>query len=247
MNCPTKSPKSILCDLCEQAVPEKNKGRYKCTRCKARYCSKEHLKTASKFHHRKCSLSQEDKTSLPLPVGSVQASLPFNCGEEAVGLWNHSKNMNQNLHIAKYVVESLTKNGHCILDHFHGENISKNILNEVQSLHSKGSFKDGQLQSMTGQGTANRKIREDEIIWLNGEEDGCSAIAHHMSITDALLQLCNYFIKANDIENRSPVRKQHSVFFCVWHYVIDLFYRSSYRFLSRNVHILVHCYVLLLL
>lgn len=204
MNCPTKGRKGMLCDLCEQTVPEKAKERFKCVRCKAKYCSKEHQKVASKFHHRNCK-SQETTPALPSPVGKALTGLPITRVEESTGLLDHPTNLNQNLHIAKYVVENLNKHGHCVLDNFHGEDIARTILNEVKTLHAYGSFKDGQLQSTTGHGTSNRKIREDVITWKNGTEDGCDAIAYHMSITDALLQLCNYFIKENEIENRSPV------------------------------------------
>jgi len=208
MNCPTKVPRGMRCDFCEQNVPDKAKDRFKCVRCKAKYCSKEHQRVASKFHHRTC-LVQESSAPLPSPVAKSLTNLPvaYVNTEENTELLNQNANLSQNLHVAKYVVDNLNRHGHCILDNFHGEELAKTILNEVKALHANGSFKDGQLQSTTGQGTPNRKIREDVITWKNGTEDGCDAIAYHMSITDALLQLCSYFIKDNKIEHRSPVRE----------------------------------------
>lgn len=219
MNCPTKVPSGMRCDLCEQNVPDKAKDRFKCVRCKAKYCSKEHQKVASKFHHRTC-LVQEPSPSLPTPVAKSLTNIPVAYIKENTELLDQTTNLNQNLHIAKYVVDNLNKYGHCILDNFHGDEIAKTILHEVKLLHANGSFKDGQLQSTTGHGTSNRKIREDVITWKNGTEEGCDAIAYHMSLTDALLQLCNYFIKENEIEHRSPVRKrklfnQYKVILCL--------------------------------
>lgn len=203
INYHSRIPKGMICDHCEQLVPDKAKGRYKCVRCQAKYCSKEHQKAASKFHHRSCTRFPRDispKNNNNLSPKEIQDE------DQPEVVYGHSTNLSQNLNIAKYVVENLRKYGHCVLDNFHGEKIAKAVLNEVKSLHSKGSFNYGQLQSTTGHGTSNRRIREDEITWMNGNEDGCGNISHHMSITDTLLQLCNFFIKEHKIEMRSPVR-----------------------------------------
>lgn len=105
---------------------------------------------------------------------------------------------------AKYVVETLRKQGYCYLDKFHGEDIALNILSEVKNLHQREKFTDGELVSSNGNGSMlNKKIRDDKIAWIDGKEENCETISFHMTTVNALIRHCNALIEEYDIEHRT--------------------------------------------
>lgn len=108
---------------------------------------------------------------------------------------------------AKFIVETLKKQGYCYLDDFHGEDTATKILGEVKELHHRQRFTDGQLVSSNGNGSMlNKKIRDDKIAWIDGKEENCTTISFHMARVNALVRECNGLIEEYDIEHRTKVR-----------------------------------------
>ncbi|XP_032219454.2 prolyl hydroxylase EGLN3 isoform X2 [Nematostella vectensis] len=212
MNYPSPVSSGMLCAFCEQDIPDRRGSPYKCIKCSAKYCSKEHQKADLRFHHRRCGdgingkrVESENTEYFALETLPVSAHLKdnlINSYDESGEIC--SQPSKQTVNIVEFVVDSLVRNGHCILDNFHGSSLATSILNEVKDMHNKGCFTDGQLLSVSGQGTSNRGIREDEITWVNGGENGCHSISQHMSAMDTLIYLCSsYGIKDHDIQHRS--------------------------------------------
>lgn len=107
---------------------------------------------------------------------------------------------------AKFVVETLRKQGYCYLDDFHGEDTAMKILSEVKDLHQREKFTDGELVSSNGNGSMlNKKIRDDKIAWVDGKEENCETISNHMTTVNALIRQCNGLIEEYDIEHRTKV------------------------------------------
>lgn len=117
-----------------------------------------------------------------------------------------AKDLLQTSQQAKYVVETLRKQGYCFLDDYHGEDIARTILSEVKDLHHRQKFTDGQLVSSNGNGSMlNKKIRDDKITWVDGKEENCATISFHMARVNALIRECNGLIEEYDIEHRTKV------------------------------------------
>lgn len=128
---------------------------------------------------------------------------------------------------AKYVVETLRKQGYCYLDKFHGGDIALNILSEVKNLHQREKFTDGELVSSNGNGSMlNKKIRDDKIAWIDGKEENCETISFHMTTVNALIRHCNALIEEYDIEHRTKVRSSQYV--CVQRTVKTSFNKATF-------------------
>ena len=187
MSCVKSENGVVLCDLCNQ------RASLPCSKCKmAWYCSKEHQKADMKLHRRKC---------LGIQTWRKAEQLTESNGEDYV-LRDFLQTQ------AEFVVENLYKYGYCIIDNFHGDELSREILSEVKQLDHQGQFHDGQLVASNGNGsTLNKKIREDRITWVEGKEDNCVAISLHMTTVDTLIRHCNGLIKEYDVQHRTKVGK----------------------------------------
>lgn len=86
------------------------------------------------------------------------------------------------------ILQDLNQHGFCVIDDFvqNGEQ----ILSEVLALYQNGLFRDGQLVSESVPGSA-RQIRSDQIIWVEGTEQPCSAVGYLVRILDTLVAGCN--------------------------------------------------------
>ena len=187
MSCVKSSNRNMLCDLCnEKAVT-------RCPYCKtAQYCGAEHRKSDFKLHKKKC---------MGLP--SVEKEQQFRLN----GYTPMDLLPNRFFERAEFVVDTLRKQGYCYLDDFHGEDIALKILSEVKNLHQREKFTDGELVSSNGNGSMlNKKIRDDKIAWIDGKEENCQAISHHMTTVNTLIRFCNGLIEEYDIEHRTKVR-----------------------------------------
>lgn len=187
MSCVKSSNSNMLCDLCnEKAVT-------RCPHCKiAQYCGPEHRKSDLKLHKKRCmglpSVEQERQFRETNLNGYTQIDLLQNRFYER----------------AKYVVDTLRKQGYCYLDDFHGEVTALSILSEVKNLHQREKFTDGELVSSNGNGSMlNKKIRDDKIAWIDGKEENCQTISHHMTTVNTLIRYCNGLIDEYDIEHRT--------------------------------------------
>lgn len=184
MSCVKSSNRNMLCDLCnEKAVT-------RCPYCKtAQYCGAEHRKSDFKLHKKKC---------MGLP--SVEKEQQFRLN----GYTPMDLLPNRFFERAEFVVDTLRKQGYCYLDDFHGEDIALKILSEVKNLHQREKFTDGELVSSNGNGSMlNKKIRDDKIAWIDGKEENCQAISHHMTTVNTLIRFCNGLIEEYDIEHRT--------------------------------------------
>ncbi|XP_027046171.1 egl nine homolog 1-like isoform X1 [Pocillopora damicornis] len=187
MSCVKSSNRNMLCDLCnEKAVT-------RCPYCKtAQYCGAEHRKSDFKLHKKKC---------MGLP--SVEKEQQFR-ENRLNGYTPMDLLQNRFFERAEFVVDTLRKQGYCYLDDFHGEDIALKILSEVKNLHHREKFTDGELVSSNGNGSMlNKKIRDDKIAWIDGKEENCQAISHHMTTVNTLIRFCNGLIEEYDIEHRT--------------------------------------------
>ena len=85
--------------------------------------------------------------------------------------------------------------GICVVDNLLGEERGGNVYDEVQSLYTSGSFKDGQLvkeqKEPSGSGSGSHAIRGDKITWVDGREPKCENIAFLISIIDSIVIQAN--------------------------------------------------------
>ncbi|XP_076142173.1 egl nine homolog 1 isoform X2 [Alosa pseudoharengus] len=149
------------CELCG-----KMENLLKCGRCRnSFYCSKDHQKQDWKKHKLSC----------------VDVS----------GINNNTKPNGQTNKrpLDDIVTRNMKDHGVCFLDNFLGEETGLAILENVVALHQSGKFTDGQLVSQRSDST--KDIRGDQIVWIEGNEDGCEKIRFLMSRMDDLLRLCN--------------------------------------------------------
>ena len=105
--------------------------------------------------------------------------------------------------ICDYVVQCMNSYGICVVDNFLGPLLGAEILQEVQSLHRMGLFKDGQVVSKKTETTD--KIRGDKITWREGTEAGCCNISKLISAVDTIVMRCNGKIGTYNINQRTKV------------------------------------------
>lgn len=181
---------NMLCELCNEkaAIP--------CQHCRVvQYCCVEHRKSDSKLHRKKC-----------LGLSTTGQQEHFRDSRPRLNGYKVMDRQNSYHDQAKYVVETLEKQGYCYVDDFHGEDIARNILAEVKQLHHQKKFTDGQLVSSNGNGSMlNKTIRDDKIAWVDGKEENCATISFHMARVNSLVRECNGLIAEYDIEHRTKV------------------------------------------
>lgn len=84
--------------------------------------------------------------------------------------------------IAQYIVPCMKHYGICVKDNFLGAALGECVLGEVENLNHSGRFRGGQLVSQRG--IPSRRIRGDQIAWVEGREQGCEAIGRLMAHID---------------------------------------------------------------
>ncbi|XP_039218121.1 prolyl hydroxylase EGLN2 [Crotalus tigris] len=87
-----------------------------------------------------------------------------------------------------YVVPCLNRYGLCVKDAFLGEALGGQVLAQVEGLHRGGKFRDGQL--VLRRTVPARRIRGDQVAWVEGREPGCRAIGALMAHLDELILQC---------------------------------------------------------
>ncbi|XP_013911919.1 PREDICTED: egl nine homolog 2 [Thamnophis sirtalis] len=100
-----------------------------------------------------------------------------------------------------YVVPCLARYGLCVKDAFLGEALGGQILAQVEGLHRGGKFQDGQLV-LRRAGPA-RRIRGDQVAWVEGREPGCRAIGALMARLDQLILQCAGKLGGYEISGRT--------------------------------------------
>ncbi|XP_077467985.1 uncharacterized protein egln2 [Stigmatopora argus] len=82
----------------------------------------------------------------------------------------------------RYIVPCMKYYGICVKDNFLGPSLGERVLDEVEVLNQSGKFRGGQLVSQRG--IPSRRIRGDQIAWVEGHEQGCRNIGTLMSYID---------------------------------------------------------------
>ncbi|XP_038262935.1 prolyl hydroxylase EGLN3 isoform X2 [Dermochelys coriacea] len=100
--------------------------------------------------------------------------------------------------VVQYIVPCMNSYGLCIVDNFLGHKTGDKVLQEVKALHLSDKFQDGELASQKSGST--KAIRGDEILWVEGNEQGCENIGYLLSRMDKLImyadgKLGNYKIR----------------------------------------------------
>lgn len=107
-----------------------------------------------------------------------------------------------------YVVPCLARYGLCVKDAFLGEALGGQILAQVEGLHRGGKFQDGQLV-LRRAGLA-RRIRGDQVAWVEGREPGCRAIGVLMARLDELILQCAGKLGGYEINGRTKVSERQA-------------------------------------
>ncbi|XP_067335468.1 egl nine homolog 3 isoform X1 [Channa argus] len=105
-------------------------------------------------------------------------------------------------HRLQYMVPCMNCYGMCIIDNFLGGKIGDRILCEVQELHHAGRMQDGKLSGRVLDNT--KRIRGDQIVWVEGNEQGCENIGYLLSRMDKLI------ISADGKLGKHKIRGRHS-------------------------------------
>lgn len=205
------------CELCG-----KMENLLKCGRCRnSFYCSKDHQKQDWKTHKLICKAADKSKlqqqsvktseTLQPSPQARHDSVTP--CREriknvisnDASGINNNTKPNGQTnkRSLDDTVIRNMNDHGICFLDNFLGEETGSAVLENVVTLHQGGKLTDGQLVSQRSDST--KDIRGDQIVWIEGNEDGCEKIRFLMSRMDDLLRLCNSRLGNYRINGRTKV------------------------------------------
>lgn len=206
------------CELCG-----KMENLLKCGRCRnSFYCSKDHQKQDWKKHKLICK--EADKSKVPnqsvktsetlrpspqprkdsvTPRARIQAKELIST--DVSGIINNTKSNGQTnkRSLGDIVICNMNDHGICFLDNFLGEETGLAILENVAALHQSGRFTDGQLVGQRSDST--KDIRGDQIVWIEGNEDGCEKISFLMSRMDDLLRLCNGRLGNYRINGRTKV------------------------------------------
>lgn len=149
----------------------------KCSRCKSVfYCSKECQKLHWKAHKPSCKPPQ----TLPTPEPKQKFPQPS------------KKDVRS---IARFVCSSLKENYFSVINDLFGDEKALDILDEVKKLHDAGVFQDGRLSggktaSDNEQKFTEKKIRGDQITWLEGNEKHVPNIVRLIEFVDSLVISC---------------------------------------------------------
>ncbi|MEE6525401.1 hypothetical protein FKM82_025379 [Ascaphus truei] len=104
-----------------------------------------------------------------------------------------------------YIIPCMAYYGICVKDHFLGEMWGSRVLEEVESLNSRGKLCDGQLVNQRT--IPSKNIRGDQIAWVEGKEPGCESIGALMSRVDEVIMHCSSKLGSYVINGRTKVRK----------------------------------------
>lgn len=102
-----------------------------------------------------------------------------------------------------FVVPCLNRYGLCVKDAFLGEALGGQVLAQVEGLHRGGKFRDGQL--VLRRAVPARRIRGDQVAWVEGREPGCRAIGALMARLDELILQCAGKLGGYQINGRTKV------------------------------------------
>lgn len=102
-----------------------------------------------------------------------------------------------------YVAPCLSRYGLCVKDAFLGEALGGQVLAQVEGLHRGGKFRDGQL--VLRRTVPARRIRGDQVAWVEGREPGCRAIGALMARLDELILQCAGKLGGYQINGRTKV------------------------------------------
>ena len=152
----------------------------KCSRCKSVfYCSKECQKFHWKAHKPNCQPPQT------LASPDVKPKFPQPSRKDLQS-------------IARFVCRSLKEKCFSVIDDLFEDDKALDILKEVKKLHNTGLFQDGQLSggktaSDNEQKFTEKKIRGDQITWLEGNEAHVPNIVKLIEFVDSLVISCSEF------------------------------------------------------
>ncbi|PFX23112.1 Egl nine-like 3 [Stylophora pistillata] len=162
---------SSSCAFCSA----ENRNLSRCSRCRSVfYCSKDCQKSHWKAHKPNCRPPLKTVPAKEFPQPSRR------------DLEN----------IARFVCNTLKDKYFCVIDDVFEDEKALDILNEVNQLHNSGVFQDGQLSggntaSAKGQKFTEKRIRGDEITWLEGNEEHAPNIVKLIDFVDTLVIHCN--------------------------------------------------------
>jgi hypoxia-inducible factor (prolyl hydroxylase) len=87
--------------------------------------------------------------------------------------------------LVDYVVRCLNDYGICVIDHFMGDELGNTVHKEVEQFQARGQLKHGQLVSHLD---SSKKIRGDEIRWVERGDDNATHIGTLIYRLDSLIR-----------------------------------------------------------
>ncbi|XP_064078827.1 egl nine homolog 1-like isoform X4 [Macrobrachium nipponense] len=112
------------------------------------------------------------------------------------------------------VIQDLNRYGVCVVDNFLGSDKAQPILQEVEALHVRGLFEDGQVVSPNVQDQARGIIRGDKITWVTGNEPQCANIRRLVSAVDSIIAKANHHQDAGQLAKYSITWRSRAMVAC---------------------------------
>ncbi|XP_066963340.1 uncharacterized protein Hph isoform X2 [Macrobrachium rosenbergii] len=116
--------------------------------------------------------------------------------------------------ILPLVMQDLNRYGVCVVDNFLGSDKAQPILQEVEALHVRGLFEDGQVVSPNVQDQARGIIRGDKITWVTGNEPQCANIRRLVSAVDSIIAKANHHQDAGQLAKYSITWRSRAMVAC---------------------------------
>ena len=174
---------AVVMDKKSCAVCGVKTGIKQCGRCKrVCYCCKEHQIYDWKIHKSLCK---------PVSAGTAD---PSTLALDDVRI--DCRSYKDFVSLGDCIHKSMQKYSLCVLDGFLEESKGNLILAEVKRLRQAGRMAPGQLSggsigSDNSMKFTDKSVRGDEIVWLEGCEEGCSSICLLMTAMDELVVYSN--------------------------------------------------------
>lgn len=102
--------------------------------------------------------------------------------------------------ISKFIRTNLVNSDYCVIDNLYSEKEIAGILSEVYGLRKSGVFKDAELSggitaTDSTQKYTDKKTRDDELTWIEGNEPNVQHIANHLNYLDSVVIESNEWLK----------------------------------------------------
>lgn len=170
------------CAYCH-CVPTKEVKLQWCGACRSvAYCNREHQKADWKTHKPLCCPKKKQTFKIDAMATVTRSVFPQPVQPE-----------NKTLEcISKFICSRLIEKDYCVIDNLYSEKEITEIISEVYCLRRSGVFKDAKLSggitaTDSSQKYTDKKTRDDELTWIEGNEPNVQHISNHMNHLDSIV------------------------------------------------------------